>query len=153
MSRASMFALAIALAQSSLPCRPYLVPCNYGEFFNGTLHWHSTLADVTEDVTVTVTAGKAVCTGTSNGPGLVVVEIGRGMEDAPDQPWYSIAVACPTTRPAEMNGSEYNTYRQKSVPEPKLLEGKIEEEHPDADPVNGVTGTIKMSWSLKRRGS
>jgi len=143
-----------ALAQNDVPCRPYLVPCNYADHFSGTFHWESVLGDERESVTATITNGKAVCSGSSNGPGLVAVEFGLGTDDAPTQPWYRVAVACPTTRPAEMNGTEMSTYKQPTAArEPRVLEGSSQDENPDADPANGVTGTLKLRWSLKRKGA
>jgi hypothetical protein len=57
-------------------CRAVVVPCNYGAFYSGTISWRSTLnfsASSTygtrtsrriEDITATITNGRAVCSGT-----------------------------------------------------------------------------------------
>jgi len=157
---------APASAEDPLPCRPNLVPCNYGEHFTGTLHWHSVLkasdppSESIEDITVTIANGKAVCGGTIDGAaikgaGLLAVERGTSMEDAPDQPWYDITVSCPDGDGSTPNidNAQIKTYEQKDTSGFKTLAGKVEAEHPDADAVNGVTGTIRIEWSLTRSGN
>ena len=52
-----------------------------------------------------------------------------------------------------MNGSEFSTYKQPLKGGLAALKGTHEEEHPDTDPVNGVKGTLRLSWSLSRSGA
>ena len=153
-------------AQEPPPCRPSLVPCNIGHHYSGTFHRVSVLASAsgktTEDVTVRVQHGKAVCEGSIvstdpsaqmgpiRGDGLLVVEWGVGTDDDPALPWYRIAVACPGvagSAPARVEDM-METYKQPRRKGFTLLEGASQEESPDADPVNGVTGTVSLQWSL-----
>ncbi len=148
-------------------CRPHLVSCNIGDHYSGTFKRLSVVeypgGKTTEDVAARVVRGKTSCegsitstdpsaeTGPIRGDGLLAVEWGKGTEDDPEQPWYRIAVACPGVNgsPARMGGSEIDTYKQPRRTF-SLLEGKSEEEHPETDEVNGVTGTVRLSWSLSR---
>ena len=153
--------------EATLPCRPHLIYCNYADHFGGTIHLKSVLkvesdpaAGSTVDITVTVTAGKATCAGTIDGQairgaGLLAVERGGSMEDAPGQPWYDITVACPDVDGAEPNFSNASikTYKQKDTGGFRTLAGKVAEENADADPANGVTGTTTLEWSLSRSGT
>jgi hypothetical protein len=162
----SVLLVSPLVADEEPACRSHLVPCNIGQHYSGTVRWVSTLATsaetVTDDVTARVTRGRVACEGsiTRNGPsgraesirggGLLVVEWGRGTEDDPDAPWYRIAVACPGAggpAPADMTDA-VETYKQPRRKGFAVLEGAVQEEHPDADPVNGVTGTWSLKWSL-----
>ena len=149
------------------PCRMYLVPCNLGEAYSGTFQWtfvvEGPAGKTTETVTARVVRGKTTCEGsvvstdgsTQTGPirgnGLLTVESGLGTDDDPAQPWYQIAVACPGVdgAAARMGGGETSTYKQP-LWGLASLEGSHEEEHPDTDPVNGVSGTVRLRWSLSR---
>lgn len=163
---ALLLARIAGAAQDPPPCRAYLVPCNIGQHYSGTFHQISTLESpggkTTEDVTVRVLQGKARCegsvvstdpsakTGTIRGDGLFIVEWGVGVEDDPALPWYRIAAECPDLdgKPPEMRGAGIDTYRQPRRKGFTLLEGSNREESPEADPVNGVTGTVSLEWSL-----
>jgi hypothetical protein len=159
------FASALSAAEGQLPCRPSLVPCNYAEHFSGKIHMRSTTkvaappSESVDEFTVTVVDGKAACVGTVDGktvggPGLLAIERGVSMEDEPGQPWYSISAACPDadgTTPNIDNG-QVKTYKQKDSTGFTSLSGKTQEDNPDVDPVNGVTGTITMDWSFTRKG-
>lgn len=154
------FPLTAAAAEpEDPPCKAYLVPCNLGSSYSGTFRWVSVVQSpagkTAEDVTAKVTRGKVRCLGSVEGEGLLTVETGIGTDDDPQQPWYRIAVACPGagSEPARMNGSEWSTYKQPRKGGIAVLEGSLEEDHPDVDPVNGVTGTIKLTWSLSQAGS
>ena len=131
-----LFGISICLwpaslaAQEEFICLPRLVSCNYAEFYSGTLHRYSVLqaqgdkqaggmvSIFTEDLTVEVKDGRAVCKGTVQGfeeswyrgraearrrrggtiqgGGQLAVELGVGIEDSPEQPWVRISIACPT---------------------------------------------------------
>lgn len=159
-------------AEQYLTCRPDFVSCNYGEHFSGTLHWRSVLKTagdpangrpaevIAEDVTVTVADGKTTCSGTMlgkaiKGSGLLAVERGTSMEDAPDQPWYQISASCPGPdgKVPDIMNTDIQTYKQKDTTVFKTLTGSLKDQHPDADPDNGVTGTIQLDWSLTRKGN
>ena len=153
-----------AAAEEPPPCRMYLVSCNIGYAYSGTFSWtavvESQAGKTTETVTARVAGGKATCEGvTADGPvkgeGLVTVETGLGTDDDPAQPWYRIAVACPGPdgAPARMGGGELSTYKQPLKGGLAVLKGAHEEEHPDSDPVNGVKGTLRLSWALSRSGA
>lgn len=159
--------------------------------------------DDREEITVTVADGAASCTsserkadGTTyeygkavaeghdsasyNGPGLVTVEFGRGIEgdpdrgtaDQPDQDWYQIRFACPVVGgrrlavdlrtgertinaiPAEAPALDHNDMEIYPKPDKSkglVLEGSETYEPPEADPVNGVSGTVTVRWSLKAK--
>jgi hypothetical protein len=117
---------------------------------------------VTEAITVHVTRGKVRCEGTVTstgssaetgpirGEGLLAVEWGKGTDDDPDEPWYRISVACPDIAgpaPTDVSGG-LGTYKQPRRKGFAVLEGATEWEHPDADAVNGVTGTQSLKWSF-----
>ena len=150
-------------------CRAYLVPCNIGGHYSGTFHWVSVLQSsrgkTTEDVTVRILHGQAACEGsivttdpletggTIKGDGLVIVEWGTGTDDDPKMPWYRIAVACPGmggSAPASMDRDSMETYKQPRQKGFAVFEGSTDEENPDADPDNGVTGTMRINWKLSR---
>jgi hypothetical protein len=155
---AAAAAAAVPVAAGEpLPCRPTFVPCNYAEHFSGTLHWKSVLGAETDELTVTVVDGKAACRGSLGGtkvqgPGKLAVERGISMEDAPGQPWYDISVSCPEPdgRVRDVVAGQIRTYQRKDGTGFTALAGKVDEENPDADPANGVTGTIHLDWSLSR---
>jgi len=130
-------------------------------------------------VTVTVVKGTATCdgsetdvniskvgdqtyttteVGTIKGPGLIAVEFEK---DAAGAVVYRVTGACPSPRweaslqspvqPAELG----NSYEEESYNQPASamwidLVGNRSELHPDTDQENGVSGTIRVTWSLKR---
>jgi hypothetical protein len=130
-------------------------------------------------VTVTVVKGTATCdgsetdvniskvgdqtyttteVGTIKGPGLIAVEFEN---DSAGAVIYRVTGACPSPRweaarqspvqPAELG----NSYEEESYNQPASamwidLVGNRSELHPDTDQVNGVSGTIRVTWSLKR---
>ena len=154
----ALIALPLAARAEDPPaCKSYLVPCNIAGAYSGTFHWvtvlQSSAGKTTEEVTVRILRGKAVCEGSIKGDGLVVAEWGTGTDDDPKMPWYRVAVACPGmggSGPPSMDGDHMDTYKQPRRRGFAVLEGSIEEENPDADPDNGVTGTIRISWKLER---
>lgn len=154
-------------ATEDLPCRYDLVPCNLGQSFSGTFSWTTTLefsgGKTTEEVRATIVGGRVSCDGSVvssdpgaaagpiRGEGLLVVETGVGDDDHPGAPWYRVAVACPGPdgSPARIEGGQRDTYHQLQKGGVAVLEGSIDEENPDADEINGVTGRVKISWSLR----
>jgi hypothetical protein len=110
--------------------------------------------------------------GTISGDGLLAVEFGRGTEDNPNQPFVQISIACPTAAgqdtlesfrnggsfevqpfrsdPPDLDGNGWATGEQATPADQRVLTGHFSEEAPEADPVNGVTGTITFDWSLTR---
>lgn len=157
-------------AQEPPPCRSYLVPCNIGDHYSGTFHRVSTVESsngkTTEDVTVRVLHGKARCEGSIvstdpsalvgpiRGDGLFIVEWGVGVENDAALPWYRIAVACPGVNgssPARLEDM-METYQQPRRKGFAVFEGSTQEESPEADPVNGVTGTVSLQWAFPLDG-
>lgn len=157
-------------ADEAPPCRSHLVHCNIGDAYSGTVHRVSVLMSATgktsEDITVHILRGKARCEGTITstdasvqtgpvkGEGLLIVEWGAAGEDAPE-PWYRIAASCPGpggSSPARTDSNDMDTYKQPRRSGFSLLKGSVQDEHPDADSVNGVTGTVRLEWSLSRDG-
>ncbi|HEX5044118.1 MAG TPA: hypothetical protein VFV75_14515 [Candidatus Polarisedimenticolaceae bacterium] len=148
-----LLAFSAVAAADDPPCRAYLVPCNLGASFSGTLHYVATVewADgkKVDDVTARIGSGKAACRtpeGPIAGEGQVVVERGVGTDTDPAQPWYRIAVTCP-------GKDEIDTYKQPLQGGLQRLEGSVQGEHPETDPVNGVSGTVRLTWSLTRSPS
>lgn len=156
-------AASAAVAEEPLKCRAYLVLCNVGAYYSGTVRYRAVVEarspsggaperTVTE-FSVRVDKGKAVCEGTTRGPGLFVVEFGRGTDDDPEQSWYRVAVACPGDdgRPANLDSSNaFETYKRPGKDQAPKLEGSSDEPAPEVDEVNGVTGTVHLEWSLSR---
>jgi len=154
----------VGVAEEELRCNPHLVHCNYAQYFSGRVQWRASIevsgdpsAGSKTEITATIEKGKATCSGTVDGQairgeGLVAVERGAKMEDDPGQPWYWIYVSCPEPdgRVPDIMETMIQTYKQKDTAGFKTLAGEIEEDHPDADPPNGVTGRIALEWSLSR---
>ena len=130
-------------------------------------------------ITVTVVKGEATCdgsetdvsiskvgdqtyttteVGTIKGPGLIAVEFD---EDSAGALVYRVTGACPSpvwqasrqapSRPAELGNSYYEqSYNQPATAIGIDLIGSRSEPHPDTDQENGVSGSIRVTWSLKR---
>jgi hypothetical protein len=155
-------------------CLMNVVHCNYAHFYSGTYSWQSVISDADTrnetNLTVTVQLGNAHCTGfqseldlktgsskdTISGPGLFAVEFGP---DSANKLSYTITAACPSPayqgrppRPAELGKS----FSQESYTQPATsvgmtpLVGSWSIPAPETDSINGVIGTLKVSWSLKR---
>ena len=128
---------------------------------NGTKKGKITTEDTVTDINLSI-----------SGPGLAAVEFGVNTEDDPKGPYYNITIACPTP-----SGTETNTNRRTGVAEtmtvtakiPKgfdgegqqsdkqpgsekntTLQGTRVDDHPDADPANGLSGKITLTWKLTR---
>jgi hypothetical protein len=162
-------------------CVMKVVSCNYGPLYSGLFSWSRNLispgSEHKESVQVKITDGVAKCLGTAtdtengrsitgiiDGPGLFAVEF------EPDSHFpmaYRITAACPTpaypaipedgveatkSQPAELGHNDQNSEKQpaKEIAQASV-EGTIQYEAPETDPVNGVTGTVAISWSLKRK--
>lgn len=113
--------------------------------------------------------------GVIQGEGLLAVELGRGTEESEDQPWVRISIACPTaagedtietfrnggstqverftSRPPEMDSNGWVTEKQPTSADYLVMTGRVSEEAPEADPSNGVTGTVTFEWSLTRKAA
>ena len=155
-------------------CRMTVVHCNYAHLYSGTYGWQSAISDADTrnetNLTVTVTQGAAVCQGfaaeqdlksgsqkdTISGPGLFAVEFGP---DSVNKLSYRITAACPSptyqgrpARPAELGKSfSQETYTQSATSIGMTpLVGTWTIPAPETDSVNGVIGTLKVTWSLKR---
>jgi hypothetical protein len=183
-----------APAQAQM-CEPYLVWCNYGKYYSGTVTSSSVLEVNTPklkdssrwQVTATITLGKVSCSGQEgairespegryqaegriSGSGLLIVE--KPHSDPTDKSGqYQISVACPSAelrwssvpkgggygpptsgvtpaRPATENrGADAIIYEHEATDLSRLA-GTETYEHPDADAVNHVTGTVTITWSL-----
>ena len=129
-------------------------------------------------ITVTVVKGKATCDGSETdvniskvgdqtytstevgnikGPGLIAVEFepdsaGRWSTGSP------VRVHLPSGRRrcnARCSRLNWNSYEEQSYNQPASaigidLVGNRGEPHPDTDQENGVSGAIRVTWSLKR---
>ena len=115
---------------------------------------------------------KSTTVGTISGPGFVLIEFGVGTDTHTDKPVYRIAVSCPThngtitsqsfrpgggteveqitAEPARQGSHEWETYQQLDTTGGQVLKGTTDDPHPDADPANKVTGTVRLTWSLTR---
>ena len=149
-----------------------VVSCNYAYLYSGQFSWTNTLKGPTslhhEQVTVGVNNGVANCLGsvqdTDNGetkagkisgPGLFAVEFER---DSANKLVYRITAACPTAegmgspvQRAELGHNDHETYEQRATAiGQKELKGGSNTPAPETDPLNGVTGTLKVTWSVTR---
>lgn len=112
------------------------------------------------------------------GPGIFKITFDKGgSHTVGDQdvdlndntPSYDVAVVCPApeethtsgsntrvtpAEPAEWGSSyELHTYSWPGSFTTPALIGKSSYRHPDADPVNGVTGSVDVSWSLTKNAT
>ncbi len=161
-------------------CEMKIVFCNYAHLYSGTFRWTSSLSapgsQFSEHVQVDVVKGVATCngsateseqgqsrTGAITGPGLLAVEFER--DDTNRRLVYRITAACPTpdwpatpdapatpSRRAEMGHNDQSTYEQpaKAIAQADLT-GSSSYPAPETDNLNGVTGAVSISWSLKQR--
>lgn len=131
---------------------------NCAQYYSGTLtlttelkgsDFHQTLS-----VVVTVTAGRVTCqlkgseVGEFGGPGMLAVE----HENTANAGEYRIDVWCPEaagTRPDRADDPLIKVMTQRAA-DYATLEGKETNDHPDADPANGVTGSETITWRLRR---
>lgn len=171
---------AIALVIVALPsrspqeptCQMKVVSCNYAYLYSGQFSWTNTIngaaSQFYEQVTVGVKNGVANClgtvretsngqttTGTISGPGLFAVEFER---DSTNKLVYRITGACPTAagmgspvQPAELGHHDLETYLQRATAiAQKVLQGGSNYPAPETDTVNGVTGTVQVTWNIRR---
>ncbi len=116
------------------------------------------------------------------GPGLIKMEFDRGgthtvmkgsenedVELGDDVPSYDIAVTCPSPTVTETSGGESTvtpseparwgssqerqTYDWPGSLTQSTLSGTSYYIHPDADPANGIQGTVTFTWSLTKSAS
>ena len=154
------------------PCKMTVVSCNYAYLYSGQFSWENTINSANsqfhEQVTVGVNNGVANCvgtvretnngqtqSGTVSGPGLFAVEFER---DSTDSLVYRITAACPTAagmgspvQKAELGHHDYETYQQRATEiGQKVLKGGSTYPAPETDTVNGVTGTVQVTWNVTR---
>jgi hypothetical protein len=110
------------------------------------------------------------------GVGLIGIEFSEGgihsvggqeVELAEDTPSYNVTIACPSptmtvtgggeteTTPAEEarwgSSWEIQTYDWPGDFETPELKGSTTWDHPDADPPNGITGSVTVKWNLVKQ--
>jgi hypothetical protein len=157
-----------------LSCEPKVVPCNYAHHYNGQFGWQITLqaagtgSSYREVVTIGISNRVVTCDGTATdidhgqakigrivGPGLLAVEF---KTDSTGRLRYNITAACPspafpgeTVQPAELGHNEQQSDDQPATAiGMNVLKGGAQYPNPDSDPLNHVTGTVTVSWDLKR---
>jgi hypothetical protein len=107
---------------------------------------------------------------TIGGPGLFAVEFDK---DAQGKLYYLVTIACPsesgtdstenlktgqkdgnaiTVTLPELDGREMQSDKQPATRPGMNLNGSITFRHPDEDPLNGVNGTVTVSWALNAGG-
>lgn len=154
-------------------CELKVVSCNYAHLYSGTFSWKIDLRDAdtrtSTNVTVNVIKGVAACSGafheidpnvepihgTISGPGLIGVEF---LSDPVHPLAARIVVACPSTQqpgvpsqPATLgNTNTMDSDRQPAQAIGVNLSGTINYPAPESDPVNGISGTVQVTWDLKR---
>ena len=154
------------------PCKMTVVSCNYAYLYSGQFSWENTIngpaSQFHEQVTVGVNNGVANCagtvretsngqtqSGTVSGPGLFAVEFEL---DSANKLVYRITAACPTAagmgspvQKAELGHHDYETYQQRAATiGQKVLLGNSTYPAPETDSVNGVTGTVQVTWNITR---
>ncbi len=133
---------------------------NCAGYYSGTVTLVSELrgSDLRQTLRVvaTVTNGRVSCqvsgseVGEFGGAGMLAVaheaaQVAGG--------GYSINVWCPASegeQPHRGDDPMIVIMRQRAA-DYAMLEGRDEHEHPDADAVNGLSGTETITWSLRRR--
>jgi hypothetical protein len=153
-------------------CQMKVVSCNYAYLYSGQFSWSNTIngsaSQFHEQVSVGVKNGVADCvgtvretsngqttSGTVSGPGLFAVEFER---DSTNQLVYRITAACPTAagmgspvQPAELGHHDQETYQQRATTiAQKEVKGSSTYPAPETDAVNGVTGTVQVTWNITR---
>jgi hypothetical protein len=136
-----------------------LATWNCAQYYTGTVTLSSELkasrVNERRAVTATVTAGRVSCRVKSNdapeyeGSGMLVVE----HDNTEKSGGYEIKVWCPEAvgkRPTRRDYPVIEVMDQQAG-DYATLDGKDAHEHPDADAVNGVTGTETITWHLVRR--
>jgi hypothetical protein len=136
-----------------------LATWNCAQYYSGTVTMTSELkasgVDDRRSLTATVTMGRVSCRVKTTeapefeAPGMLAVVHG-GTENSGD---YEIMVWCPDAageRPSRRDSPVIHVMNQRAA-DYAALDGKDAHEHPDADSVNGVTGTETLTWHLVRR--
>ena len=148
-----------AQAPGGWACRAdSLAGFNCAHYYDGTVSLTSELKGSVQRsrrVVATVTGGRVVCKVSGSdveefeAPGMLAVVheatqvVGGG---------YGISVWCPEEAgDTPRRGTEPQiTIMKQRAANYATLEGKDAHEHPDADAVNGVTGTETITWALRR---
>ena len=148
-----------AQAPGGWACRAdSLAGFNCAHYYDGTVSLTSELKGSVQQsrrVVATVTGGRVVCKVSGSdveefeAPGMLAVVheatqvVGGG---------YGISVWCPEAAgDTPRRGTEPQiTIMKQRAANYATLEGKDAHEHPDADAVNGVTGTETITWALRR---
>jgi hypothetical protein len=148
-----------AQAAGQWACRAdSLAGWNCAHYYNGTVTLTSELTGSvhqTHKVVATVSGGRVICRVSGSdvtefeAPGMVAVVheatlvVGGG---------YSISIWCPEEaggRPNRRNEPQIKIEGQRAATY-ATLEGKDSYEHPDADAANGISGTVTVTWTLRR---
>ncbi len=155
-------------------CVNQTVQCNWAKFYSGTFGWsHSIIAPKSEhyeNVTVSLSpTGQVGCnggvreidngrttTGSITGNGLLGIQF---QLDSMNAMTYRIIGACPSVagmgspvRPADLDDNSMETYQQPAnvgQGQP-ILVGSSVYPAPETDPVNSVTGQVRVSWSFHK---
>jgi hypothetical protein len=148
-----------AQAAGQWACRAdSLAGWNCAHYYAGTVTMTSELTGSvheTHKVVATVSGGRVTCRVSGSevtefeAPGMVAVVheatlvVGGG---------YSISVWCPEAagdRPDRRKEPQIKIEGQRATTY-ATLEGKDSYEHPDADAANGISGTVTITWALRR---
>ena len=165
---------ADALTGGTGECTPFVVACNYVNNYIGTFNWtivlQSSIDRYEETVSVGIGADSVVsCAGEAKdtyygqtktgqiiGPGLLAVEFTK---DANGKLVYEITAACPTpaypgevVQPAELGVTiGLESYEQPATSKRMNLQGGSTYPAPETDPLNGVSGTVSVTWNFKHK--
>lgn len=132
---------------------------NCARYYSGTVTFRSELAVAAEGrsavtITASIAAGRVTCRveGTDverfEGAGMLAVITEGPIAGGT----YDIVLWCPGEAGEAMTRDAYPVVeiRKRRAASFTLLEGSDAWEHPDADPVNGVSGSETVTWSLRR---
>jgi hypothetical protein len=135
-----------------------LATWNCARYYTGTVTRKSELKGQnfreTWSITATVTAGRVTCSVVKDedpafeAPGMLVV----AQEGTTGSGGYGIQVWCPSEAGERVGRSDSPTIEimDKTAKSYATLVGTESYEHPDADSVNGVSGTVAVTWDLRR---
>lgn len=132
---------------------------NCAQYYSGTVSLTSSLTHAGSTTTVSITAavasGRVTCRTMKSGEppveagGMLAVQ----HDGTLDAGGYEVLVWCPEGSRARLDRTAAPTIavRKVEAADYAILSGKDQYEHPDADSVNGVTGTETVSWNLRRQ--
>lgn len=136
-----------------------LATWNCASYYSGTVTLQSELRGTgihqSFRVEAIVTDGRVRCrisgteSGDFEGPGMLVVE----PSDTDNDGEYGLRVWCPESadEPVRRRDSPLIMVQDQRASDFGLLRGTDAHEHPDADAVNGLSGTETITWELRRR--